>query len=277
MDLSQFDGLSIGKSCKALGFARSSYYKRLIQERKQQSINESLLDHVRIIRKEMPKIGCKKLHSILSKNKSCCLVLPGRDRFIDLLRSNDLLIERKRKYAVTTNSNHPFKVYKNLIKKQTINRPNQVWVSDITYVRLTKGFAYVSLVTDHYSKKIVGYHVSNNLELEGCLSAIKMALREGKPEYHHSDRGSQYCSYQYTAELKKHQVKISMTENGNCYENAVAERINGILKDEFNLYANFKTTKQVQKTLKQAVNIYNSKRPHWTLNLKVPNEIHKAA
>jgi hypothetical protein len=277
VELSQLDNLSIGQSCKALGYARSSYYKRLTLERKQRSINAVLLDHVRIIRKEMPKIGCKKLHRILSKNITCCELLPGRDCFFNILRSNNLLIERKRKYAVTTNSNHPYKVYKNLIKKKTINRPNQVWVSDITYVRLTKGFAYVSLVTDHYSKKIVGYHVSNNLELKGCLSAIKMALRKGKPEYHHSDRGSQYCSYQYTTKLKKHQVKISMTENGNCYENAVAERINGILKHEFNLYANFKTIKQVQKTLKQAVNIYNNKRPHWTLDLKVPNEIHKAA
>lgn len=277
MELSQLDSLSIGKSCKVLGYARSSYYKHLTLERKKQSINACLLDHVRIIRKEMPKIGCKKLHHILSKDDLCYRLLPGRDRFFELLRSNDLLIERRPKYAITTNSNHPFKVYKNLIKTKTINRPNQVWVSDITYVRLSKGFAYVSLVTDYYSKKILGYHVSNNLETEGCLSAIKMALKKSKPEFHHSDRGSQYCSYQYTKELKKHQVKISMTENGNCYENAVAERINGILKHEFNLYATFKTTKQVQKTLKQAVKIYNCKRPHWALDLKVPNEIHFAA
>jgi putative transposase len=150
-------------------------------------------------------------------------------------------------------------------------------VSDITYIRTKHGFSYLSLVTDLFSRKIVGYHASESLELVGCVKALEMAFKKGKPKIHHSDRGSQYCSYKYTKMLKKHNVRISMTENGNCYENAVAERMNGILKQEFNLNATFADLKHVRKAVDQAIKVYNSKRPNWSLNLKTPDQIYLAA
>ena len=226
----------------------------------------------------MPNLGCRKLHYLLRKT----LLISGhssigRDKLFQLLRERNMLILRKRKYAITTDSNHQFKVYKNLILDKAITRKNQVWVSDITYVKTKKGFSYISLITDAFSRKIVGYHASNSLELTGCVKAYKMALKNGKPEIHHSDRGSQYCSYVYTGLVKKYGAKISMAAAGNCYENALAERINGILKHEFNLNAKFDNLKHVRKTLDQVIKVYNEKRPNWALNLKVPNEVYIAA
>lgn len=246
--------------------------------KKENTLHSTVLQNVYNIRQEMPNIGCRKLHFLLRKVFLESGGIPiGRDRLFSLLRERKMLIYRKRKFAVTTNSNHPFKIYDNLILDKPITRVNQVWVSDITYVRTKQGFNYVSLITDLYSRKIVGYYASNNLELEGCVKALKMALKNGKPEIHHSDRGSQYCSYVYTGLLKQQNTKISMAAAGNCYENAVAERINGILKQEFNLNANFENLKHVKKTLKEAVRVYNEKRPNWALNLKVPCEIYNAA
>jgi transposase InsO family protein len=226
----------------------------------------------------MPRIGGRKLHHLLRQTllKSGHISL-GRDRLFDLLRQNDMLIERRPKFVKTTNSNHPFKKYGNLILGQPITRPNQVWVSDITYVRMNNGFAYISLITDLFSKRIVGYHASTSLELKGCIKALNMALRQGKPEIHHSDRGSQYCSYQYTSILKKQKTKISMADAGNCYQNAVAERVNGILKEEFKLNATFENLNQITKVLQQSVEIYNTKRPHWSLNLETPEKAYRAA
>ena len=222
----------------------------------------------------MPQLGGRKLHHLLRNTllKSGHKQL-GRDRFFQLLREYNLLVTKKRKKVYTTNSNHPFRKYKNLIKDICISRVNQVWVSDITYLKVNNEFCYASLITDVHSRKIVGYHVSNTLELKGTLTALKFALRKGVPEIHHSDRGLQYCAKQYTHQLKMKNIKISMTENGNCYENAIAERINGILKYEFNLNATFTSLKNVKKAVKQAVNTYNQSRPHWSLNFKVPNHI----
>jgi putative transposase len=261
-----------------MGYARSSFYKALKATRRREVIAESTLSQVLTIRREMPMIGCKKIHfllrNVLLQSGHKCM---GRDRLFDLLRERNLLIKRRRYTARTTNSNHAFKVYHNEILGLQVNRPNQVWVSDITYVRTQEGFCYVSLITDLFSRKIVGHYVSRNLELEGCIQALRRALKLGKPEIHHSDRGSQYCSKAYTSILKQNGTIISMAQAGNCYENAVAERINGILKQEFNLNANFTNIKQVQKVLEQAVNVYNTKRPNWALKLKAPNEVFCAA
>lgn len=261
-----------------MGYARSSYYKQSKQTKVKRESHADILKEVYAIRQDMPKIGGKKLHYLLRSTllQSGRKEL-GRDRLFDLLRENSLLVERKRKYAVTTNSNHPFKVYKNLILSEVITRSNQVWVSDITYIKTKNGFSYLSLITDLFSRKIVGYHASDSLELSGCVKALKMALKIGKPEIHHSDRGSQYCSYQYTNMLKKNGAKISMTENGNCYENAVAERMNGILKQEFNLNAIFVDLKHVRKAIKQAVRVYNTKRPNWAIKFKTPDQVYLAA
>jgi putative transposase len=265
-------------TCSLLGYARSTYYKQVRQIKKKQKSHSEILNYVHSVRQVMPKLGVRKLHDMLHKSvyQSNSNML-GRDQLFKLLRKNNLLIVRKRKYAITTDSKHPYRVYKNLILSEIITRPNQVWVSDITYIRTASGFSYLSLVTDLYSRKIVGYYASNSLELTGCVKALKMALKNGNPMIHHSDRGSQYCSHEYTSILKKYDIKISMTENGNCYENAVAERMNGILKQEFNLNATFANLNHVQKAVIQAVEIYNKMRPSWALNLKTPDQVYLAA
>jgi transposase InsO family protein len=268
----------ITQSCAFLGYARSSFYKAHVFEKKKVEFHSVLLEKIYNIRQEMPALGGGKLHFLLRKTLlESGHTSIGRDSLFTLLRERNMLVERKRKYAITTNSNHPFKIYTNLILGNVIVRKNQAWVSDITYVRTKSGFCYVSLITDMYSRKIVGYHASTSLELEGCVKALKMALKSGKPEIHHSDRGSQYCSHIYTNIVKKNGAKISMAAAGNCYENALAERINGILKHEFNLNATFDNLKQVRKTLEQAVQVYNVKRPNWALKFEFPENIYNAA
>ena len=232
-------------------------------------MDSEVLEKVKRIRRDLPRIGVRKMHFLLSR-----MLLEsghqslGRDRLFELLRERNMLIKHRKRYAVTTDSNHPFK---------TVVRRNQIWVSDITYIKLDDGFCYLSLITDLYSRKIVGYCTHNSLELIGCKKALEMALTKGVPEIHHSDRGSQYCSYMYTQKLKSVNCKISMTENGNCYENAHAERINGILKNEFNLNQTFKNIELARAVIKQAIYNYNNKRPHWSIELKTPNEMYIAA
>lgn len=268
----------INQSCTILGYARSSFYKARIIEKEKVEFHSVILEKIYNIRQEMPALGGRKLHFLLRETllESGHYSL-GRDRLFTLLRERNMLIERKRKYAITTNSKHPFKIYTNLILGNLIVRKNQAWASDITYIRTKSGFCYVSLITDMFSRKIVGYHASTSLELEGCVKALKMALKTGQPEIHHSDRGSQYCSHVYTNLVKKSGAKISMAAAGNCYENALAERINGILKHEFNLNATFDNLKQVRKTLQQAVKVYNTKRPNWALKFECPEKVYNAA
>ncbi len=189
-----------------------------------------------------------------------------------------MLVRPKKRYVRTTNSWHHFHKYPNLIKDLSIDRPNQVWVSDITYINLTKGHCYLALITDAYSRKIVGYDISDSLELAGCLRALKRALRQVPADLkliHHSDRGVQYCSKIYVSMLKKNKVSISMTEENHCYENAIAERINGILKDEFYLDSTFKGIPNAKYVCKGAIELYNKKRLHLSLDYKTPNMVHK--
>lgn len=202
----------------------------------------------------------------------------GRDKFFDLLRKHNLLVKRRRCYVRTTNSMHRFRVYKNLFKDNAPLRFNECWVADITYLRTQKGFVYLFLLTDAYSRKIVGWSVSESLSIEGGLIALKMALKQRDkrlPLLHHSDRGIQYCSKAYVKLLDKNAVKISMTEENHCYENAMAERVNGILKEEFLLNSTFSSKTMCVESVKQAIYLYNEKRPHWSLNLKTPSEIHR--
>lgn len=270
--------ISISRSCTYLGRSRSGYYKSKEVSQKRKESNDMVLEKVKRIRHTLPNIGCRKLHYLLRKELlESGLDTIGRDRLFHLLREKNMLIKRKRKYAVTTDSNHPFRKYSNLIKDRPITRKNQVWISDITYIKLETGFCYLSLITDLYTRKIVGHCTHDTLELLGCSMALDKALKSGRPDTHHSDRGSQYCSRVYTEKLKNKGSKISMTEGGNCYENAHAERINGILKTEFNLDQTFKNIKQARSVINQAIENYNNIRPHWSLNLKTPNEMYIAA
>lgn len=241
-------------------------------------MKNKILDFVIERRKTLPREGGRKLYKAIDEDLKNNDISIGRDKFFDLLRENKLLIRPKKIYVRTTNSMHRFRKYPNLIKDIRITRPNQVWVSDITYIKLIKGHCFLALITDAYSRKIVGYDISNSLELAGCLRAFKRALRHLPPNHkliHHSDRGVQYCSYQYTNLLKHHKINISMTEENHCYENAIAERVNGILKDEFYLDQCFGNIRDAIAVSKSAIDLYNNKRFHLSLNYKTPNMVHK--
>jgi transposase InsO family protein len=259
--------------------SRQSYYKALKRRQKTAADSEALLELVQPVRKLMPRIGTRKMYFMLQQALAEKAIKIGRDRFFRWLREQNLLVKRKRWYVHTTQSNHRFWVHENLTEGLTINQPNQLWVSDITYLRTGGGFCYLALITDAYSRKIVGYDVSDSLELEGCRRALKRAMQTASDLsqlVHHSDRGIQYCSNQYTDLLRKNNVRISMASKGNCYENALAERINGILKDEFNLDATFKNKLNAIEAVHQSIYIYNQHRPHWSIGLLTPNEQHAA-
>lgn len=204
----------------------------------------------------------------------------GRDKFFDILRKKKLLVKRRKKHVYTTDSFHRFRVYKNALKNKLLTAPHQALVSDITYLRINKGFVYLSLITDAYSRKITGWSLSDSLSIEGAIAALKMAVKQcpnTTDVIHHSDRGIQYCSHGYVKLLKKRNMIISMTEENHCYENAMAERVNGILKEEFLLDAEFANKAIALKAVKEAIATYNNLRPHWSLRLFTPQQIHQAA
>jgi putative transposase len=259
--------------------SRQSYYQSIKRQGKRFQDEEKLLEVIHPIRRLMPRIGGRKLHFMIQDSLMKKAIKIGRDKFFQWLRNHDLLISPKRSYVATTQSHHRFWIYDNLTEGITVEKPNQLWVSDITYLRTLEGFCYLALITDAHSRKIVGYDVSDSLELTGCIRALQSALQTAsdlRKLIHHSDRGIQYCSGQYTQILKDHGVKISMAAKGNCYENALAERVNGIQKDEFNLDITFKSKKQAIQSVHQSVYIYNQYRPHWALNLKTPQFCHAA-
>lgn len=225
----------------------------------------------------MPRIGTRKLYYLLEHELKELNV--GRDKLFKILKANQLLIKPKRKYHITTNSHHRFRKHKNQIKDLEFIRPEQVWVSDITYIGNRKNPSYLALITDAYSKKIVGYHVSDSLNVSGSLSALEMALKKreyGKqPIIHHSDRGLQYCSNEYQGVLEKNGILPSMTEQYDPYENAIAERINGILKQEFDI-DKYNTNLEIKtKLVQNTIDIYNNFRPHLSNYMLTPNQMHK--
>jgi putative transposase len=269
---------SISQLSVGFGIQRDAYYKYLQRNNRSKAMKSLILSMVRERRKDQGREGCKKMHKAFSSEFQDMGIKIGRDKLFDILREHDMLVKRKRSYVKTTNSYHKFHKYTNLIKGLEINRPNQVWVSDITYIRLTQGHCYLALITDAYSRKIVGYDISDSLELAGCIRALKVALWRARPAnglIHHSDRGLQYCSNQYVEQLQKHKIQISMTEENHCYENALAERVNGILKDEFYLDQNFPSLELARKVSHNAIRIYNTKRLHLSLNYKTPEEVFK--
>lgn len=264
--------------CLSLGYCRDSYYKHKGRRQIRIDNNNQVLKMIEERREILPREGGRKLYKHLRPQLSYSQIKFGRDKLFDLLRTYNMLVEPRRKYKVTTNSNHRFYTYSNLTKTYKPCSPNRLWVSDITYIRTRQGFCYLALITDAFSRKIVGYDISNSLELNGCMRALKTAIKTLGSDYdliHHSDRGIQYCSNIYTEYLKKNNIKISMASKGNCYENALAERINGILKDEFYLDINFNNLAQAKKACNQVINIYNSERFHLALQMRTPNEIHK--
>ena len=275
---SQTNLASIERVCNCIHLHRDAYYKYKTRNAQRKTVESQATVLVKMEREIQPRVGTRKLHKDLSDRFQERGLKVGRDRLFDILRTNDMLVKRKKLTFKTTNSYHHFHKYSNLVKDMNVTARNQVWVSDITYIRTVKGFCYLALITDLYSRKIVGYDISDTLELAGCLRALKRALRQARPAaglVHHSDRGIQYCSNQYVDELKKHKIQISMTEENHCYENALAERVNGILKDEFYLDQCFFSTYHACKATKNAVEIYNNKRLHLSLGYKTPNMVFK--
>jgi IS30 family transposase len=260
------------------GISRQAWYFQKQETQKEALETEIILKSVNEKRKQMPRIGAKKLMYLLSDEFEGHGIKMGRDKFFDFLRANNLLINKKRKYTKTTDSFHRYHKYPNLIKNIRYIKPNKLYVSDITYIRLKTGFAYLSLITDAYSRKIVGYKLHPDLSKEGCIYALQMAVSNLKSDdkhiIHHSDRGSQYCSDEYVRILKKNHFLISMTENGDPYENAIAERVNGILKDEFNLDATFDSFSHAEEKVRISIDTYNMHRPHLSLNYKTPFNVH---
>jgi len=272
--------MSIKVLCQKVGMSRQNYYKAH-KRRRRKAVDEDLIENlVRTERAVQPRLGGRKLFSLLKDEIKAAGVSIGRDRFFEVLRENNLLLKPLPKQPRTTNSRHSLPIFINSIKELKIINPNQVWVSDITYIRTDDGFVYLSLITDKYSRKIVGYHAGDTLETEGCLRALEKAL-EQKPDkvypIHHSDRGCQYCSHVYVGKLKENGFKISMTEENHCSENAMAERVNGILKQEYWLGTTFRNKEQAYRAVDEAIYLYNNRRPHLSLNYKTPEQVHVQA
>lgn len=269
---------SIARLCEKVGMSRQNYYKGH-RKRNAWRVDAGLIEElVRAERAVQPRLGGKKLYVVLKPRLEEANVRIGRDRFFKVLGEKGLLLDPLPKAPRATNSRHYLPVFTNQFKDMKLTGPSQAWVSDITYIRTDEGFLYLSLITDAYSRKIVGFHAGDTLETEGCLNALGKALKElvdGMFPMHHSDRGSQYCSHLYTGRLRDHGLGISMTEENHCYENAKAERVNGILKQEYGLGSTFRTKQQAIASVDQAVLLYNTRRPHLSLKYKTPEEVHK--
>jgi len=264
--------------CKLLGYSKQAYYKREDKAFEKQLRKAQVKAMVMDVRCKLPRLGTRKVYHLIKDDIQSQGIKTGRDKLFDLLRAEGLLIGKRRKYTKTTNSKHWMRKYPNLIKDLKLTKPEQLWVADITYLQTKQGHDYLHLITDAYSKQIMGYEHADNLKTSSTVKALQMALDNRQYSHgliHHSDRGLQYCSYDYTNLLKQNNIGISMTEQYDSYENAIAERINGILKDEFGLDAVFENNKILHDQLQESIKLYNSLRPHLSVDMLTPNQAHK--
>lgn len=261
------------------GISRQAYYKRMHSARVADQTNAIVLKLVRQERRVQYRLGTRKVYRTIKPNLNNMQIKIGRDKFFTLMRDAGMLVKRRKNFHKTTNSNHRFRKHPNLIKGKIVSKPEQVWVSDITYIKSAQGHLYLSLVTDLYSKRIMGFNLSDNMKTENALSALNMAIGNrafpGRELIHHSDRGFQYCSDDYTNTLLKNKIQISMTQSYDPYENAVAERVNGILKDEYGIGDGFVNQAQAHREIKRAIELYNCKRPHLTCEYLTPEQAHR--
>lgn len=264
--------------CELFGKSRQAYYQQCKYNYKEEVKSEILYQLVQEQRKIMPKIGGRKLFKLIEPELPEELRI-GRDLFFDFLRENGLLSHVRRSRVRTTYSDHWMRKYPNLIKDFTPKGPHQLLVSDITYIRTDQGWGFLNLITDGYSRKITGWALGKTLGSSYTVDALKMAISQMpkriKKVYHHSDRGAQYCCNDYIKVLKKNKFKISMTENGDPRENALAERVNGILKTEWLNQMKLHSLEEASEKLAEIIKIYNDKRPHLSLNMITPSEAHK--
>jgi len=272
-----YPSVSLQRLCGLFGKTRQAFYdhqRRCSDELLQGAL---VVDLVKTIRYSLPRVGGLKLLHMLQQDFTAHHISIGRDRFFQLLKQHELLIRRRKRYTVTTWSNHPFKKWKDLVKGLQVNETEQLWVSDITYLKTTTGFIYLSLITDAYSRKIVGYHLSQQLKTQGCIIALNKAMNsrtKNSDLIHHSDRGIQYCCEQYVSLLQQNDIAISMTESGSPYDNAVAERVNGILKTELGLDETFESYAAAVPVVHQAIDVYNRLRPHYSISKLTPEQAH---
>lgn len=273
-----FPKLGFKLLCRLFGKTRHAYYDHQWRIQDLGLKDEIVLQHVLNIRKKQNRIGTLKLHFMLQKPLEQHGIKIGRDYLFELMRAHGLHIRNRKRKATTTNSRHWMYKYNNLIKELIINRPEQLWVSDITYIQLTRQWGYLSLITDAYSKKIMGWAFRKDLSAQGCIDAMEMAIANRKyPQanlIHHSDRGVQYCSKAYIDLLTNQNIAVSMTENGDPYENAIAERVNGILKAEFDLYGTQIGLRETTRKISDNIQTYNQIRPHASCNYLTPEQAH---
>lgn len=269
----------LGTLCDVFGKTRQAYYEhgwRTANDHLQESL---VIERAKEIRKSLKKVGGLKLLYMLKPELKAHNITMGRDRFFKLLSKHDMLQKRKRKYARTTWSDHRYRKWSDLIKNWHPQKPQQLWVSDITYLRTATGFVYLSLVSDAYSHKIVGHHVSQHLQARSCVIALSKAigcLKDYQPQslIHHSDRGIQYCCDQYVNILQQTAIQISMTQSGSPYDNPIAERVNGILKDELELDKIFENYSEAVGATHRAIDLYNRIRPHMSCDNLTPDQAH---
>ena len=268
----------MSKACEFYERTPQAYYLRCHQAQTEEEGYALLESWVVRVRKKHPQMGGKKLYYKYCDSKLRVEFQIGRDKFLAFLSERGLQVRKKRKFSRTTDSQHWLKKYPNKIQGMQLTGPEQLWVSDITYLRVGDSFGYLSLITDAYSRKVVGYRLHKDLGTEGCLKSLEMALTtrtKNSDLYHHSDRGIQYCSNKYVRTLNRNDIQISMTENGDPRENAVAERINGILKYEYALVDSYATMKAAASAVKQAIDLYNNERPHASCNYLTPAQAHQ--
>lgn len=270
---------SIANLCGVFEYTRQAWYAHLKRTELQVFQEHIVLQRIKEIRKELPKTGCIKLYKELNNGFLQALgIAMGRDAVFDLVRENGMLVRSKKRYVRTTNSFHRYRIHPDLVQRRPAQRAEEIWVSDITYITTIAGFTYLSLVTDAYSRKIVGHYLSTNLKASGCLKALDRAIQSRiYPESeltHHSDRGTQYCCDDYVSQLRKKEINISMTQTGSPYDNAIAERVNGILKTEFDLYRTFKSYSQASSAVEHAIYKYNNLRLHASCGYQTPESTH---
>jgi len=271
---------NISGLCDRVGMSRQNYYAKRRRRQKRAVDEDFLLKLVYRERQQQPRLGGRKVLHLIGDELARHDAAVGRDRFFQVLRDNGLLIERKPGRVRTTNSRHCLPVFHNLVAGTKPESANDIWVSDMTYIRTEEGFVYAALITDMCSRKIVGSFIGDSLEAEGCMKALTEALAqlpEDAHPIHHSDRGCQYCCHPYVEMLQQRKLQISMTEVLHCYENALAERLNGILKQEYEMDRPFRTKAQAILAFGQAVWLYNYRRPHLALGLRTPAQVHEEA
>ena len=275
-----FTHIGLAKLCGWFGITRQAYYSYTWKAFEVNNKHHIIIDRVKGIRENHPRLGARKLFDMLQPFFKEHQMKMGRDSLFNLLYVNHLLVIKRKRKISTTNSYHRFRKYPNLIREFIPTAINQLWVSDITYWKIGEKHVYISFITDAYSHKIVGHYVAQTLETVESIQALKMALNSIKTKstqlIHHSDRGIQYCSNSYVKLLQDYNVKISMTENGDPLENAIAERINGIIKEEYLYNYQVNNLKEAKELLKAVVDLYNNERPHMSISNLTPNQVHQS-